>query len=100
MSLSDLEKTLLQWCNQAIEGYEGVTGVNNFTRAWQSGLAFNALIHAHRPALFSYSDVLVMTSPAERLAHAFEVAAKHLHIEKLLDPNGLILSKAEMMARY
>lgn len=96
MSLSDLEKTLLQWCNHAVEGYEGVGTVNNFTRAWQSGLAFNALIHAHRPDLFNYSDVLVMNEPAKRLTHAFETAAKHLHIEKLLNPNGLTLSKNKM----
>lgn len=44
MSQNDLEKTLLAWCRNAVDNYEGVQ-MNDFSRSWNDGLAFNALIH-------------------------------------------------------
>ncbi|XP_069462828.1 utrophin isoform X3 [Ambystoma mexicanum] len=77
------EKILLSWVRQSTRPYSQVN-VLNFTTSWTDGLAFNALIHRHKPELFSWEKVIKM-SPNERLEHAFNVAKKRLGIEKLLD---------------
>ncbi|XP_072370081.1 dystrophin isoform X3 [Scyliorhinus torazame] len=82
------EKILLSWVRQSIYNYKPVN-VINFTSSWSDGLAFNALIHSHRPDLFDWKDVAKLQSAHERLDHAFNVAKKYLGIEKLLDPEDI-----------
>ncbi|XP_040821528.1 utrophin isoform X4 [Ochotona curzoniae] len=77
------EKILLSWVRQTTRPYSAVN-VLNFTTSWTDGLAFNAVLHRHRPDLFSW-DKVVQMSPMERLEHAFSKAQTHLGIEKLLD---------------
>ncbi|XP_045781545.1 spectrin beta chain, non-erythrocytic 2 [Maniola jurtina] len=74
---------LLLWCQRKTSGYHGVH-IHNFTDSWRSGLGFNALIHAHRPDLFRWTEVPT-AEHVETLNHAFDVAHKHLGIPKLLD---------------
>ncbi|XP_050676650.1 spectrin beta chain, non-erythrocytic 5 isoform X3 [Leptidea sinapis] len=74
---------LLLWCQRKTSGYHGVH-IHNFTDSWRSGLGFNALIHAHRPDLFRWSEVPT-TDHVETLNHAFDMAHNHLGIPKLLD---------------
>lgn len=62
--------------------------VRNFTESWKDGLAFLALIHKHHPELFDYKHVL-KTEPKVRLAQAFGIAASHLGIDKLLEPEDV-----------
>uniref|UniRef100_A0A8B9ZYG3 Utrophin n=1 Tax=Anas zonorhyncha TaxID=75864 RepID=A0A8B9ZYG3_9AVES len=81
------EKILLSWVRQSTRPYSQVN-VLNFTTSWADGLAFNAVIHRHRPELFSWDEVIKM-SPVERLEHAFSIAKNHLEIEKLLDPEDV-----------
>ncbi|NXL56302.1 UTRO protein, partial [Chordeiles acutipennis] len=81
------EKILLSWVRQSTRPYSQVN-VLNFTTSWADGLAFNAVIHRHKPELFSWDKVLKM-SPVERLEHAFSLAKNHLAIEKLLDPEDV-----------
>lgn len=83
---SNLEKTLLAWCRARTARYAGVD-VQNFTSSWADGLAFNALLHRWRPQLFEYGALLA-AAPARRLDHAFALAQRHLHIDRLLDPEG------------
>lgn len=55
--------------------------------SWRSGLGFNALIHAHRPDLINFSQ-LVPTKHIENLNNAFDTAENGLGIPRLLDAEG------------
>ncbi|KAF0989328.1 hypothetical protein HZS_3952 [Henneguya salminicola] len=74
---------LLLWVKKKTEGYRGVN-VTNFTSSFKDGLAFNALIHRHRPELLNY-DVLQKENDAENLTQAFDIADKALGIPRMLD---------------
>lgn len=74
---------LLLWCQMKTAGYNSVN-VRNFTHSWKDGLAFNALIHKHRPDLINYSK-LSKATPIENLNNAFNVAEEKLGLTKLLD---------------
>ncbi|XP_056423347.1 utrophin isoform X3 [Hyla sarda] len=82
------EKILLSWIRQSTRPYNQEVNVLNFTTSWTDGLAFNALLHRHKPNLFNWGDVTRL-SPLGRLEHAFTTAKKHLGIEKLLDPEDV-----------
>uniref|UniRef100_A0A8C0FFE1 Dystrophin n=1 Tax=Bubo bubo TaxID=30461 RepID=A0A8C0FFE1_BUBBB len=82
------EKILLSWVRQSTRNYPQVN-VINFTSSWSDGLAFNALLHSHRPDLFDWNAVASQQSPVQRLDHAFNIARQHLGIEKLLDPEDI-----------
>ncbi|NXM47158.1 DMD protein, partial [Gymnorhina tibicen] len=82
------EMILLSWVRQSTRNYPQVN-VTNFTTSWSDGLAFNALLHSHRPDLFDWNAVASQPSPVQRLDHAFNIARKHLGIEKLLDPEDV-----------
>lgn len=74
---------LLLWCQRKTAGYAN-SKVENFTTSWRNGLAFNALIHSHRPDLINYESL----SPQDaigNLNNAFDVAEKKLDIARLLD---------------
>uniref|UniRef100_A0A8C6KMK0 Actinin alpha 4 n=1 Tax=Nothobranchius furzeri TaxID=105023 RepID=A0A8C6KMK0_NOTFU len=59
------------------------------SNSWKDGLAFNALIHRHRPDLIDY-DSLRKDDPVTNLNNAFEVAEKHLDIPKMLDAEDIV----------
>ncbi|RUS74971.1 hypothetical protein EGW08_017259, partial [Elysia chlorotica] len=84
---TNLERTLLNWCQISTKGYEKVD-ITNFTTSWRDGLAFNALIHHYRPDLFTFPD-LVGRSSLDNLNHAFDVASVKLGIDKLLDAEDM-----------
>ena len=67
--------------------YKGVE-VNDFTRSWQDGLAFNALIHKFHPELFDYEEILQNTT-ARNLEHAFSIAKNVFKIDRYLDVEGV-----------
>ncbi|CAB3398580.1 unnamed protein product [Caenorhabditis bovis] len=74
---------LLLWCQRKTAGYPNVR-IDNFTTSWRSGLAFNALIHAHRPELVDFNR-LNPNDHVTNLNNAFDVAEKKLEIARLLD---------------
>ncbi|GAA5863697.1 hypothetical protein JCM8547_003696 [Rhodosporidiobolus lusitaniae] len=84
---SHAKEGLLLWCQRRTAPYEEVD-VKDFTRSWQDGLAFCALIHRHRPDLLDYEAIpkdQSHASAASNLARAFRVAEEHLGIPQLLD---------------
>ncbi|KAM6893218.1 dystrophin isoform 3-T3 [Lycodopsis pacificus] len=81
---TNTEKILLSWVRENTRQYPQVNVVN-FSSSWNDGLAFNALIHSHRPELFDWSSVEKKTTAIDRLEHAFNKAQQHLGIERLLD---------------
>ncbi|XP_071992022.1 dystrophin isoform X8 [Engystomops pustulosus] len=85
---TNTEKILLSWVRQSTRNYPQVN-VINFTSSWSDGLAFNALIHSHRPDLFEWNNVLSQQSAVHRLDHAFNTAQQHLGIANLLDPDDI-----------
>ncbi|XP_034461333.1 dystrophin isoform X10 [Hippoglossus hippoglossus] len=88
------EKILLSWVRQNTCQYPQVNVVN-FSSSWNDGLAFNALIHSHRPELFDWSSVEKKTSAIDRLEHAFSKAEQHLGIDRLLDPEDVAVPQPD-----
>uniref|UniRef100_A0A8C1MXS3 Actinin, alpha 4 n=1 Tax=Cyprinus carpio TaxID=7962 RepID=A0A8C1MXS3_CYPCA len=70
---------LLLWCQRKTAPYKNVN----------DGLAFNALIHRHRPELIDY-DKLRKDDPVTNLNNAFEVAERYLDIPKMLDAEDIV----------
>ncbi|KAM9354581.1 LOW QUALITY PROTEIN: spectrin beta chain, erythrocytic [Pholidichthys leucotaenia] len=78
---------LLLWCQMKTAGYPSVN-ITNFTTSWKDGMAFNALIHKHRPDLVDY-NTLKRSNPTHNLQNAFNVAEQKLGVTKLLDPEDV-----------
>ncbi|KAF4071521.1 hypothetical protein AMELA_G00274250 [Ameiurus melas] len=78
---------LLLWCQMKTAGYPNVN-IHNFTTSWRDGMAFNALIHKHRPDLIDF-DKLKKSNAHYNLQNAFNLAEQHLGITKLLDPEDI-----------
>ncbi|XP_041353644.1 spectrin beta chain-like isoform X2 [Gigantopelta aegis] len=78
---------LLLWCQMKTAGYPNVN-VRNFTTSWKDGLAFNALIHKHRPDLIQY-EKLQKSNAMHNLDNAFTVAEEKLGLARLLDPEDV-----------
>ncbi|KAI1288342.1 Spectrin beta chain [Halotydeus destructor] len=74
---------LLLWCQIKTAGYNSVN-VRNFTTSWRDGLAFNAIIHKHRPDLIQY-DRLSKSNGIHNLNNAFDTAENKLGLTRLLD---------------
>ncbi|KAK5608227.1 Spectrin beta chain, non-erythrocytic 1 [Crenichthys baileyi] len=66
---------LLLWCQMKTAG-------------WRDGMAFNALIHKHRPDLIDF-DKLKKSNAHHNLQNAFNLAEQHLGLTKLLDPEDI-----------
>jgi len=77
---------LLLWCKKNTAGYEGVE-IKNFSRSWNNGLAFCALVNKFRPQLLDYSS-LDFKQAIENCQKAFD-AFNTLGITVYLDPEDV-----------
>uniref|UniRef100_A0A8C1I725 Spectrin beta chain n=1 Tax=Cyprinus carpio TaxID=7962 RepID=A0A8C1I725_CYPCA len=73
---------LLLWCQMK------TVNIHNFTTCWRDGLAFNALIHRHRPDLIEFHK-LTRSNATHNLQQAFNTAEQSLGLTKLLDPEDV-----------
>lgn len=80
---------LLLWCQMKTAGYQNVN-IRNFTTSWRDGLAFNAIIHKHRPDLIQF-DKLTKNNAMYNLNNAFNVAEDKLGLTKLLDAEDVFV---------
>lgn len=78
---------LLLWCQMKTAGYPEVN-IQNFTTSWRDGLAFNALIHRHRPDIIDFRK-LTKSNAAFNLQQAFNTAEQQLGLARLLDPEDV-----------
>ncbi|XP_068690393.1 utrophin-like [Montipora foliosa] len=89
-----VEKKLLSWCHTALDGYEDVVKLKDFTTSWRDGLAFNAIIHTHKPELFQFESLL-NNDNRTNLDHAFTVANEEFSVPKLLEPGDIDVEKPD-----
>eukprot|EP01090_Pellita_catalonica_P017872 TRINITY_DN5535_c0_g1_i2.p1 TRINITY_DN5535_c0_g1~~TRINITY_DN5535_c0_g1_i2.p1 ORF type:complete len:811 (-),score=188.33 TRINITY_DN5535_c0_g1_i2:38-2470(-) len=80
------EDSLLNWIREQTADYEGVK-IENFTKSFNDGLAWAALIDRLDPGLIAY-DSLDKSNPEETLNTVFSAAEK-LGIPKLFDAKDL-----------
>ncbi|CAG2165659.1 unnamed protein product, partial [Oppiella nova] len=78
------KEALLLWCQLRTAKYPNVRVTDFSCQSWRSGMAFNALIHAHRPDLIRY-DRLHPHNHNYNLNLAFDVASRELAVPRLLD---------------
>ncbi|XP_065158343.1 spectrin beta chain isoform X2 [Atheta coriaria] len=84
---------LLLWCQMKTAGYHNVN-VRNFTTSWRDGLAFNAIIHKHRPDIIQF-DKLSKSNAMHNLNNAFNVAEDKLGLTPLLDAEDVFVDQPD-----
>ncbi|KAL6042461.1 MICAL like 1 [Balamuthia mandrillaris] len=82
------KNALLLWCQRCTRGYRDVNVVN-FTRSWEDGMAFCAIIHRHHPQALNFEQ-LRKDEKEKNLELAFSVA-KDLGVPRLLDVDDMLI---------
>lgn len=84
---------LLLWCQMKTAGYPNVN-IRNFTTSWRDGLAFNAIIHKHRPDLIQY-EKLSKSNAIHNLNNAFTAAEQNFGLTRLLDAEDVYVESPD-----
>ncbi|XP_069002201.1 titin homolog isoform X10 [Embiotoca jacksoni] len=86
--LVNSSQSLLQWCQNITNGYQGVK-VTNFSTSWRNGLAFCAILHHFHPDKVNF-DQLNPHDIKLNNKKAFD-GFEALGISRLLEPSDMVL---------
>ncbi|XP_044077809.1 mucin-17 isoform X4 [Siniperca chuatsi] len=86
--LVNSSQSLLQWCKDITNGYQGVK-VTNFSTSWRNGLAFCAILHHFHPDKIDF-DQLDSHDIKLNNKKAFD-GFEALGISRLLEPSDMVL---------
>ncbi|XP_056140173.1 trichohyalin isoform X2 [Lampris incognitus] len=81
-------QSLLQWCQEITQSYQGVK-VTNFSTSWRNGLAFCAILHHFHPDKIDF-DQLDPHDIGFNNKKAFD-GFEALGISRLLEPSDMVL---------
>lgn len=107
----------MTWCQKTVFGYSPVVSITSFTKSFKDGLAFNFILHKHKPNLFDidmvsyphwkllgnsfsvfsppFSLQILSKSPLSRLDFAFQMYHQHFGLARLLDPEDVHLESVD-----
>lgn len=85
-AISGIEKSLKSWVCRFTERHW--LKVNDFTAAWNDGLAFLYILYETIPVKFDLEEAKKM-HPIARLKLAFQLANDQLQVEPLLEPEDV-----------
>ena len=91
-AISGIEKSLKAWVCKFTERH-GLK-VNDFTSAWNDGLAFLYILYETIPVKFDLKAAAKL-HPVARLRMAFDMAYDQLQIERLLDPEDVNVKRPD-----
>lgn len=83
----DVREALMLWLKNKTAGYQGVN-IKDFTKSFQDGLPFLALVHKMRPRLIDY-DSAVGRSGKVNVELALDLGEKYLNIPKYITAEDL-----------
>jgi len=86
-------EALMLWCQMKTAMYHNVN-IQDFSTRWKDGLAFNAIIHEHRPDLIQY-ERLSKSNAIYNLNNAFNTAEQNFGIPKLLDAEDVFVESPD-----
>ncbi|KAJ6635992.1 Dystrophin, isoforms A/C/F/G/H, partial [Pseudolycoriella hygida] len=90
-AVSGIEKSLLNWVRQYTEPHGLI--INDFSTSWSDGLAFLYILDGNVPD-FDLNAAKKL-HPIARFRIAFDLAAQHLQIDQLLDPEDVNTNKPD-----
>ncbi len=81
---------LLRWCQGVTVPYDSLgVNVRDFAGSFSDGVAFAALIHAHKPDIMDLE--LLTGDPKINLTRVMQIAAQHLGVPPMLDAEDIDL---------
>ncbi|XP_033121604.1 uncharacterized protein LOC117120681 [Anneissia japonica] len=88
---NSIKAKLLEWCKRTTSEYPNVK-IENFSRSWNNGMAFCAIVHHYFPGAFNFDEL----NPKNRRHNfdlAFTTAESLANIMPLLDTDDMIMMK-------
>ena len=93
MAATKLKKELLEWVHEQLAGGGYDLTIQSFSKDWNDGIAFCALMHRHFPAdigPFAQLDGSTRDGRAKNFELAFSVAEKKARCQRLFDVEDML----------